>query len=198
MTSFTNLLNIQDPSCCRRKSTRTSLEITLLENGLYALYVLVMLGIFSLFKNAKGIYICLTLLVVILGNMYVINRAISENLYKGHDLDISTESESDAESQADSEVENAASILEEFKKVVNEVADDTEELGEIQKSSHAAAAEYDRVAREYSEIERIIQNVAIEYRQKAAEAREAAAMATYDSDAEARADAADEREYNED
>jgi hypothetical protein len=198
MTSSTHLLNIQDPSCCRRKSTRTSLEITLLENGLYALYVLVMLGIFSLFKNTKGVYICLTLLVVILGNMYVINRAISENLYKGHDLDISTESESDAESEADSEVENAASILEEFKKVVNETTDDSDELGEIQKNSHAAAAEYDRVAREYSEIERIIQNVAIEYRQKAAEAREAAAMATYDSDAEARANAADEREYNED
>jgi hypothetical protein len=198
MTSSTHLLNIQDPSCCRRKSTRTSLEITLLENGLYALYVLVMLGIFSLFKNTKGVYICLTLLVVILGNMYVINRAISDNLYKGHDLDISTESESDAESEADSEVENAASILEEFKKVVNETTDDSDELGEIQKNSHAAAAEYDRVAREYSEIERIIQNVAIEYRQKAAEAREAAAMATYDSDAEARADAADEREYNED
>ena len=157
-----------------------------------------MLGIFSLFKNTKGVYICLTLLVVILGNMYVINRAISDNLYKGHDLDISTESESDAESEADSEVENAASILEEFKKVVNETTDDSDELGEIQKNSHAAAAEYDRVAREYSEIERIIQNVAIEYRQKAAEAREAAAMATYDSDAEARADAADEREYNED
>ena len=201
MTSFTDPLNTQDPQCCRRKSTRTSLEITLLENGLYALYVFVMLGIFSLFNNSKGVYFCLTLLVVILGNMYMINRAISENLHKGHDLelDTSTESESDAESEADSEVNNAASILEEFKKVVNETTDDSEELGNVATNSHAAAAEYDRVAREYTEIERIIQNVAAEYRQKAAAAREAA-MAVHDSDAdaEARANAADEREYNED
>jgi hypothetical protein len=202
MTSFTDSLNTQDPQCCRRKSTRTSLEITLLENRLYALYVFVMLGTFSLFNNTKGIYFCLTLLVVILGNMYMINRAISENLHKGLDLDLdldtSTESESDAESEADSDVNNAASILEEFKKVVNET-DNSEELGEVATNSHAAAAEYDRVAREYTEIERIIQNVAAEYRQKAAVAREAAmAVNDSDADAEARANAADEREYNED
>jgi hypothetical protein len=204
MTSFTDPLNTQDPSCCRRKAssairvTRTSLEISLLQNGLYALYVLVMLSVFTLFNNTKGIYVCGALLVIILGNMYILNRSISENLHRGHDLDTSTESESDAESEGDSEEENAASILEDFKKVVNETTDFSEELGEIEKNTHAAAAEYDRVAREYTEIERIIQNVAIEYRQKAAAAREAASMAGHDSDAEARANAADEREYNED
>jgi hypothetical protein len=201
MTSFTNPLNTQDPQCCRRKSTRTSLEITLLENGLYALYVLVMLGIFTLFNNSKGVYFCTTLLLVILGNMYMINRAISENLHKGHDLELDTsnesDEESDAESEADSEVENAASILEEFKKVVNETTDNSEELGNVATNAHSPA-EYDRIAREYTEIERIIQNVAAEYRDKAAAAREAAAMAAHDSDADARANAADEREYNED
>jgi hypothetical protein len=202
MTSFSDPLNTQDPSCCHRKprseirETRTSLEINLLQNGLYALYVLVMLSVFTLFNNTKGIYICGALLVIILGNMYILNRSIAENLHKGHNLDTSTESESDAESE--SEVENAASILEDFKRVVNETTDFSEDLGEIEKNTHAAADEYDRVAREYTEIERIIQNVAIEYRQKAAAAREAASMVGHDSDAEARADAADEREYNED
>ena len=192
MTSFTDPLNTQDPQCCRRKSTRTSLEITLLENGLYALYVFVMLGIFSLFNNSKGVYFCLTLLVVILGNMYMINRAISENLYEGHDndLDTSTETEADGESEAESELENAATILEEFKKVVNETNDEySEQMQKIVGTSSQAADEYERLSREYSEIERIIQTVAAEYRQKAIDAREAAeakrAEESDESDAEA-------------
>ena len=134
----------------------------------------------------------MTLLVAILGNMYLINRRISENLYKGHALDLDTSTETDS----DSEMENAASILQEFKKVVNE-ADDSEEL--VTETNSHSSAEYHRIAREYTEIEQIIQNVAAEYRKKAVAAREAA-MATHDvdADAEARANAADEREYNED
>lgn len=197
MTSFTDPLNTQDPSCCHRKSTRTSLEITLLENGLYALYVFALLVIFTIANNTNAIYTCITLLVAILGNMYLINRRISENLYKGHelDLDLDTSTETESESETESEMNNAASILQEFKKVVNET--ESEKLG-IEARSYATA-DYDRIAREYSEIEQIIQNVAAEYRQKAAAAREAA-MAVHDSDAdaEARANAADEREYNED
>ena len=192
MTSFTHPLNTQDPSCCHRKSTRTSLEITLLENGLYALYVFALLVIFTIANNIKAMYTCMTLLVAILGNMYLINRRISENLYKGHELDLHTSTET--ESDSDSEMENAASILQEFKKVVNE-ADDSEEL--VTETNSHSSVEYDRIAQEYSEIEQIIQNVAAEYRQKAAAAREAA-MAAHDVDAEARANAADEREYNED
>jgi hypothetical protein len=207
MTSFTDPLNTQDPSCCHRKAgrtTRTSLEISLLENGLYALYALVMLGIFSIFNNRDGIYVCVGLLVVILTNMYMINRAIKEDMYEVHDndLDTSTETESDGESEAevDSEVENASSILEEFKKVVNETNDEySDNVERIALTSSQAADEYERLSREYSEIERIIQNIAAEYRQKAIDAREAAeARRAEDSEAEARADAADEREYNED
>jgi len=196
MTSFTDPLNTQDPSCCHRKSTRTSLEITLLENGLYALYVFALLIIFTIANNIKAVYTCIALLVVILGNMYLINCRISENLYKGHELDTSTETESDS----DSEIENAASILQEFKKVINDAdepneADDSEDL--VTETNSYSPAEYDRIAREYTEIEQIIQNVAAEYRKKAVAAREAA-MAAHDVDAEARANAADEREYNED
>jgi len=191
MTSFTEPLNTQDPSCCHRKSTRTSLEITLLENGLYALYVFALLIIFTIANNTNAIYTCIALLVVILGNMYLINCRISENLHEGHDLDTSIEDDSD------SEIENAASILQEFKKVVNEAdeADDSEQL--VTETNSYSPAEYDRIAREYTEIEQIIQNVAAEYRKKAVAAREAA-MAAHDVDAEARANAADEREYNED
>ena len=197
MTSFTDPLNTQDPSCCHRKSTRTSLEITLLENGLYALYVFVLLVIFTIANNTNAIYTCITLLVAILGNMYLINCRISENLYKGHelDLDLDTSTETESESETESEMNNAASILQEFKKVVNET--ESEKLG-IETRSYATA-DYDRIAQEYSEIEQIIQNVAAEYRQKAAAARQAAmAVNDSDADAEARANAADEREYNED
>ena len=205
MTSFTDPLNIQDPSCCHRKASRTSrasLEISLLENGRYTLYVLIMLGTFTVFNNTNGIYVCTGLLVVILTNMYMINRAISENLYEGHDndLDTSTETEADGESEADSEVENAASILEEFKKVVNETNDEySDQMQKIVGTSSQAADEYERLSREYDNIERIIQHIAAEYRQKANDAREAAEASRADeSDAEARADAADQREYNED
>lgn len=208
MTSFTDPLDTQDPSCCHRKASRTSrasLEISLLENGLYTLYVLIMLGTFTVFNNTNGIYVCTGLLVVILTNMYMINRAISENLYEGHDndLDTSTETEADGESEAESELENAATILEEFKKVVNETNDEySEQMQKIVGTSSQAADEYERLSREYSEIERIIQTVAAEYRQKAIDAREAAeakrAEESDESDAEARADAADQREYNED
>jgi hypothetical protein len=202
MTSFTDPLNTQDPSCCHRKSTRTSLEITLLENGLYALYVFALLIIFTIADNIKAVYTCIALLVAILGNMYLINCRISENLYKDHELDTSTETESDS----DSEIETAASILQEFKKVINDAdepneaneadeADDSEDL--VTETNSHSPAEYDRIAQEYTEIEQIIQNVAAEYRKKAVAAREAA-MAAHDVDAEARANAADEREYNED
>jgi ABC-type nickel/cobalt efflux system permease component RcnA len=207
MTSFTDPLNTQDPSCCHRKAgrtTRTSLEISLLENGLYALYALVMLGTFSILNNTNGIYVCVGLLVVILTNMYMINRAIKEDQYEGHDndLDTSAETESDHESEAevDSEVENASSILEEFKRVVNETNDEySDQMQNIIGSSSHAADEYERLSREYDNIERIIQNIAAEYRQKAIDAREAAeASRAEESEAEARADAADEREHNED
>ena len=210
MTSFTDPLNTQDPSCCHRKAgrtTRTSLEISLLENGLYALYALVMLGIFSIFNNRDGLYVCVGLLIVILTNMYMINRAIKEDQYEGHDNDLDTsaetESDNDGESEADSEVDNAASILEEFKKVVNETNDEySDQMQKIVATSNNAADEYERLSREYDNIERIIQNIAAEYRQKAIDAREAAearrAEEAEEADAEARADAADEREYNED
>jgi adenylosuccinate synthase len=152
-----------------------------------------MLIIFTIANNTKAIYTCIALLVVILGNMYLINCRISENLYKGHEFDTSTETESDS----DFEIENAASILQEFKKVINDAdeADDSEQL--VTETNSYSPAEYDRIAREYTEIEQIIQNVAAEYRKKAVAAREAA-MAAHDVDAEARANAADEREYNED
>ena len=101
-------------------------------------------------------------------------------------------------------MEHAASILDEFKRVVNETTDDHSQPVEgFARTSIQAADEYERLSREYSEIERIIQNVAAEYRQKAIDAREAAEIKRAeeyheDSDAEARANAADEREYNED
>ena len=205
MTSFTDPLNTQDPSCCHRKAkltSRASLEISLLENGLYALYALVMLGTFSILNNTHGIYVTVGLLAVILTNMYIINRAIKEDQYEGHDndLDTSADTESDHESEADSEVDNAASILEEFKKVVNETNDEySDQMQKIVGTSSQAADEYERLSREYDNIERIIQNIAAEYRQKAIDAREAAEASRADeSDAEARADAADQREYNED
>jgi hypothetical protein len=231
MTTFSSILTTQDPNCCHRKTTRTrtGLEINLLENALYALYVLVMLGTFCLFNNTKGIYVCGALLVIILGNMYSLNRSISQNMYEGHELDTSGISDSDFEKEDEAQDEgdgdDQSSILEEFKKVVNEAYEENKVSDAVYSattvlektatnymtaitSADTAAVEYDRVAREYSEIEQIIQNVAAEYREKARAAREAAearqaqqsdaAEAEAEAEAEARADAADEREYNED
>ena len=143
---------------------------------------------------------------------------IDESIYS----DVST-SVSDSESE---EGDAEDSILEDFKKIVDEASEETAiskaldtatailEQKSIEyklalSSAEAAAADYNRVAREYSEIEKIIQGDAAEYRSKAAAAKEAAlsaiTAATEDQeadadadDAEARADAADEKEYNAD
>jgi hypothetical protein len=153
----------------------------------------------------KGVYIGFTLLSIVVGNIYSIKSIIAE---KEDDLDISTDSDSSLvsetdESEADElqldeevEDENESSILEDFKKVVNDT-DIYEQLEEetVDLSPQELAIEYDRVANEYMNIERIIQNVAAEYREKASAAREAAEAAR---ETELTADAADEREYNED
>lgn len=217
MTSFSQILFNNDPSCCYRKAKRSSLEINLLENALYALYALVLTWICYIFNNMKGVYISFTLLSIVVGNIYSIKNIIAE---KEHDLDISTDSDSSLVSETDEsqaeeleegkdeeieyeggedeggEDENESSILEDFKKVVNDTSIYEElESETVELSPQDLAIEYDRVANEYMNIERIIQNVAAEYREKASAAREAAELAR---EAELTADAADEREYNED
>ena len=209
MTSFSQILFNNDPSCCYRKAKRSSLEINLLENALYALYALVLTWICYIFNNMKGVYISFTLLSIVVGNIYSIKNIIAE---KEHDLDISTDSDSSLVSETDEsqdeelqedefeeiqqEDENESSILEDFKKVVNDTSIYEElESETVELSPQDLAIEYDRVADEYMNIERIIQNVAAEYREKASAAREAAEATR---EAELTADAADEREYNED
>ena len=210
MTSFSQILFNNDPSCCYRKAKRSSLEINLLENALYALYALVLTWICYIFNNMKGVYISFTLLSIVVGNIYSIKSIIAE---KEGDLDISTDSDSSLVSETDEsqaeelqqdeededeeiEYENESSILEDFKKVVNDTSIYEElESETVELSPQDLAIEYDRVADEYMNIERIIQNVAAEYREKASAAREAAELAR---EAELTADAADEREYNED
>ena len=199
MTSLTYLLNTQDPRCCNRKKSRVALEINLLENAIYALYLLVMLGTFCLFNNSKGIYVCVTFLVGIAGNIYSINYSINQKMYEGHDSDADPDSDVSTEESTEREVEQAASIIGDFKNVVDDVEDDSE----VETSQSTPASDYDRLSREYTRIEQIIQAIAAEYRQKAMDAKQAAAAAVieaadYDSEAEARDNAADQREYNED
>jgi hypothetical protein len=177
-----------------------ALEINLLENAIYALYLLVMLGTFCLFKNTKGIYVCVTFLVGIAGNIYSINYSINQKMYEGNDSDIEPDSDVSTEESTEEEVEQGASILEDFKNVVDEIEDESEVLDT---NPPTVAAEYDRLSREYTRIEQIIQAIAAEYRQKAMDAKQAAAVAVieaadYDSETEARDNAADQREYNED
>jgi hypothetical protein len=191
---------------------------------MFALYVLVMIWMCYLFNNIRGVYICFTLLSIIVGNIYSIKQVIAE---KEHDLDISTDSGSSRVSETDEsgseegeegeelyelEAEDESSILEDFKKVVNDTSIYEElESETVELSPQDLALEYDRVADEYMNIERIIQNVAAEYREKASAAREAAELArvaeltadvadelTADVADELTADLADEREYNED
>lgn len=221
MSNLSDNITIKDPSCCYRKATRASLEINLLENGLYGLYVAVMLGVFCMFNNIKGIYICATFLVIILGSIYSIKREI--RAFDTQELHIDTSADSDTESES-ADALTDGSILEDFKKAVNLISEEkavsealnsaTAVLEEKElnyrtaiTSEDTAALEYDRVAREYTEIEQIIQTVAAEYRLKASNAREAAKSKLAEkqaedeadeAEAEARADAAYEREYNED
>lgn len=199
MTSFSYILNTQDPSCCNRKKSRVTLEINLLENGIYALYLLVMLGTFCLFNNTKGIYVCVTFLVCIMGNIYSINYSINQKIHEGHDNEIDIGAGPESDESTEEESEHTDPIIGDFKRVVNEAADESEAVETIQRT---AAAEYERLSKEYTRIEKIIQSIAAEYRQKASHAKEAAqaaeAVAEYDSEAEARGNAADQREYNED
>ena len=229
MTTVSKQLTIADPMCCyTRASKRKNPEIDILDMGLYALYTLIMLSISFMLKNLLGVYICSTFLVIILTNIYTLRNMINDNesltdIDESIYSDVST-SVSDSESE---EGEAEDSILEDFKKIVDEASEETAiskaldtatailEQKSIEyklalSSAEAAAADYNRVAREYSEIEKIIQGVAAEYRSKAAAAKEAALAAIIAAtegntetdadadDAEARADAADEKEYNAD
>ena len=229
MVTVSNQLTIADPICCyTRASKRKNPEIDILDMGLYALYTLVMLSLSFMLKSLLGVYLCSTLLVIILSNIYTLRnmlnddgspKELDESIYSD-DSDDSDDSDSSSESEAED------SILKDFKKIVHEASEETAisnaldtatailEQKSIEyklalSSAEAAAADYNRVAREYSEIEKIIQGVAAEYRSKAAAAKEAAlsaiTAATEDQeadadadDAEARADAADEKEYNAD
>ena len=224
MVTVSNQLTIADPICCyTRASKRKNPELDILDMGLYALYTLVMLSLSFMLKNLLGVYICSTFLVIILTNIYTLRNMINDNeSLPDIDESIYSDDSDDSESEAED------SILKDFKKIVHEASEETAisnaldtatailEQKSIEyklalSSAEAAAADYNRVAREYSEIEKIIQGVAAEYRSKAAAAKEAAlsaiTAATEDQeadadadadDAEARADAADEKEYNAD
>ena len=106
--------------------------------------------------------------------------------------------------------------IDEFKKVVSQTSDRLEAVSaalEVKAMNYQnavnnadlAAEEYKRVAKEYSEIEAIIQEVAEEYRMKskqakeaieAAQAAKAADQAAADADAEGWADVVDKRDYD--
>jgi len=149
----------------------------------------------------------------------VLEDAEVEGDAEGEDAEV----EGDAEDE-DAEVEGAVDCtcsdspesmhetIDEFKKVVSKTSDRLEAVSaalevkaiNYQKAvdnADLAAEEYKRVAKEYSEIEAIIQEVAEEYKMKsklAKEAKEAneAAKAAADADAEGWGEVVDKREYD--